>query len=252
MAEHEYFGNSTAHRLLEKLKTALGGKANQSEVAQLSEEIADKLSANQGAENVGKILVVGSDGNLTLTDMPGGGASGDVIGVLDDSNNILLSGNIAVGTYTLMFENEDGTYTGSGTLEVSEVVIEPTKTNFFVVGGDGYLNPGRASSNGSDRQDVTLCLLSNYIDVQNGDEVYVYGAHSSNAEVGLMALYTASAGVGFYLRNNTTYVTNVSMSDEADVFTINYADVTRMRVCCLIPSDLNTLKVHIKRNGEWL
>lgn len=208
------------------------------------------IAKNQGSANVGKILVVGTDGNLVLTDIPEGGASGDVTGTLDDSKNILLSGDLAIGTYTLAFENKDGSYTGSGMLEVKS--IEPTKTNFFVVGGDGYLNPGRASSNGSDRTDVTLCLLSNYIDVQNGDEVYVYGAHSSNADVGLMALYTASTGVGFYVRNNTTYITNVSVSDEVDVFTINYADVTRMRVCCLIPSDLNTLKVNIKRNGEWL
>lgn len=42
MAEHEYFGNSTGQRLLEKLKTALGGKANQSEVDRLSKEISDQ------------------------------------------------------------------------------------------------------------------------------------------------------------------------------------------------------------------
>ena len=31
------------------------------------------VARNQGAENVGKILVVDTDGNLTLTDMPEGG-----------------------------------------------------------------------------------------------------------------------------------------------------------------------------------
>jgi hypothetical protein len=82
----------------------------------------DALAKNQGAANVGKILVVGTDGNLTLTDMPEGGASGDVTGVLDDSKNILLSGNLADGTYTLAFANEDGTYTGSGTLVVTAII----------------------------------------------------------------------------------------------------------------------------------
>jgi hypothetical protein len=76
---------------------------------------------NQGAENVGKILVVGTDGNLILTDMPEG--SGDITGVLDDANNILLSGNLADGTYTLKYENEDGTYTEIGNLVVGIVTI---------------------------------------------------------------------------------------------------------------------------------
>lgn len=92
-------------------------------VPQLSEAIADLLPKNQGEENVGKILVVGTDGNLTLIDMPEGGASGDVIGVLDESNNILLTGNLADGTYTLKYENADGTYTEIGTLEVGDAVI---------------------------------------------------------------------------------------------------------------------------------
>lgn len=51
MAEHEYFGNSTCRRLLEKLKTALGGKANQSEVARLSKEIADLGGAKSMVDN---------------------------------------------------------------------------------------------------------------------------------------------------------------------------------------------------------
>lgn len=133
MAEHEYFGNSTGQRLLEKLKTALGGKANQSEVDRLSEEIADKLPKNQGAANVGKILVVGVDGNLTLADMPEGGASGDVTGVLDESNNILLSGNLADGTYTLKYEvvgeNGEISYTEIGTLEVGSIVTYTVAQN---------------------------------------------------------------------------------------------------------------------------
>lgn len=85
------------------------------------------ISQNQGSENVGKILVVGTDGNLTLIDMPEGGASGDVTGILDESNNILLSGNLADGTYTLKYENEDGTYIEVGSLVVGEIE-EPEST----------------------------------------------------------------------------------------------------------------------------
>lgn len=86
------------------------------------QDISGKLDKNQGSANVGKILIVGSDGNLTLTDMPEGGLNGDVVGVLDDSNNILLSGELADGTYTLKWLNKDGTYSDAGTIEVSENV----------------------------------------------------------------------------------------------------------------------------------
>jgi hypothetical protein len=96
-------------------------KADKTEIADMAAALVDTsgfVAKYQDPSNVGKILVVGTDGNLTLTDMPEGGASGDVIGTLDGSYNILLSGNIPVGTYTLSFVNEDGTYSGAGALEV--------------------------------------------------------------------------------------------------------------------------------------
>ena len=238
-----------------KVVAALGYiPAKQDDVESLEGTIAGKLSANQGAANVGKILVVGTDGNLTLTDMPEGGASGDVIGVLDESNNILLSGNISVGTYTLMFENEDGTYTGSGTLEVSEVVIEPKKTNFFVVGGDGYLNPGRASSSGADRTDVATCLLSNYIEVQNGDIISVEGMVLTGNLASNSGFYDAGkTGIyGAKIESAASYVSDVSFSDNGGQFTVNNANVGYIRICGAIPSDVNAIVVNIKRSGEWL
>ena len=91
------------------------------------QDISGKLDKNLGSANAGKILIVGTDGNLTLADMPEGGVSGDVTGVLDESNNILLSGALADGTYTLKYENGDGTYSEIGTLEVG--VVKPAYTN---------------------------------------------------------------------------------------------------------------------------
>lgn len=129
LAEHEKMirkGGSDLDATLTKEGYPADAKAVGDKFAEQYEAIDDLLPKNQGAANVGKILVVGTDGNLTLIDMPEGGASGDVIGVFDESNNILLTGNIAVGTYTLVFENTDGTYTGSGTLVVEENVPKPT------------------------------------------------------------------------------------------------------------------------------
>ena len=48
-----------------------------------------------------------------------GGVSGDVTGILDEDNNIVLIGNLAAGTYTLNYRNADNTYTNIGTLIVA-------------------------------------------------------------------------------------------------------------------------------------
>lgn len=103
------------------------------EVGELSDKIENYVPKNQGAANVGKILAVGTDGNLVLVNMPEGGASGEVVGVLDDSNNILLTGNLADGTYTLKYEvvgeNGEISYTEIGTLEVGSIVTYSVTQN---------------------------------------------------------------------------------------------------------------------------
>lgn len=123
---------------------------------------AECIAKNQGADNVGKILVVGTDGNLTLADMPEGGPSGDVVGVLDASNNILISGDLADGTYTLKYENTDGTYTEIGTLEVGAIPepVAPVTENITLT--DGI----RVGSDGGDRAQAGCCATP-HIDLTN-------------------------------------------------------------------------------------
>lgn len=136
------------------------------------EQLAERLSVNQGVANVGKILVVGTDGKLTLTDMPEGGASGDVVGTLDGSYNILLSGNLPVGTYTLSFVNEDGTYSGAGALEVSEIIPdEPSYTNLATTFKTGW----RFKSDGSETEQDDGCICKDYIPFTNGTVVRIKG-----------------------------------------------------------------------------
>lgn len=76
MAEHEYFGNSTGRRLLEKLKTALGGKANQSEVDRLSKEKVDKTQISQMAGNGEDIVMSQKAVTDLVANAIGNGGSG--------------------------------------------------------------------------------------------------------------------------------------------------------------------------------
>lgn len=141
------------------------------------------VAKNQGASNVGKILVVGTDGNLTLTNMPEGGASGDVVGVLDESNNILLSGNLADGTYTLKYENTDGTYTEIGTLKVGAIqpediinLADPTSADWQ----EGY----RLSLSSGTTSELAGHTVTNFIPCKMGDIVRVKGFAISSSDTG--------------------------------------------------------------------
>ena len=224
------------------------------------------LAKNQGASNVGKILVVGTDGNLTLIDMPEGGTSGDVVGVLDESNNILLTGNLADGTYTLKYEKADGIYTDIGTLEVSAIPEpEPTKTNFIEYNTDNktdwsiWCNDARVGSDGAYRSSTTQDA-TNYIPVQNGDIIYINQGRMINGQT--IGLYNSSKA--YVSTGATTDLTsNGHISDATSLntntldaqFTITNASVAFIRFTLLRSSYTvadDEIVVNIKRNGEWL
>ena len=200
MAEHEYFGNSTGRRLLEKLKTALGGKANQSEVDRLSKEIADKLPKNMGAANVGKFLVVGTDGNIVLIDMPEGGASADVVGVIDENNNILLSGDLADGTYYWKFVYSDGTSADIGSLVVGAIPKPVEPTNILTSGDYEITLNKRWSGSAADYRDCNgmITIHIPMADVLN-KTIYFKGfalTQASNQDVVWLALNSDMSEAG--------------------------------------------------------
>ena len=248
----------------ENIKNALGyTPADKEDVTFLSAAIADKLAINQGAANVGKILVVGTDGNLTLTDMPEGGASGDVIGTLDGSNNILLSGDIAEGTYPLKWLLKDGTYVDAGTLTVI-LAQEPevTKTNFCVPDGDGWIDGGRCGSDGTDRTDNAGYYLTNYIPAINGDVVYVENFHINTTEIKTQycGMYKADADKtpikGFIMTDTDAagYCKDIDLSGDIKQFTIDNANSGFVRIVGALTSGKakSDIVINVKRNGEWL
>lgn len=75
--------------------------------------------------------------------MPEGGASGDVTGVVDEANNILLSGNLADGTYTIRYVYEDGTYSDPVTLEVGAIVTYTITQKLTAVTSDNSVTEVR-------------------------------------------------------------------------------------------------------------
>ena len=203
-----------------------------------------------------------------MTDIPEGGASGDVVGVLDDSNNILLSGALADGIYTLKYENTDGTYTEIGMLEVGAIPEpEPTKTNFFVESEGFY---GRLSSAGADRTDVSVAFVTNYISVQAGDVVTVSGCtvgHYIGSSYPYMSGYnTGKTNVHTTTVNTSNdYWTVDTLTATEAQFTVLDSSIAYFRVACadskyyqttmtesMTKVDTSSIVINIKRNGEWL
>lgn len=230
------------------------------QISQLSSEKVDK---NQGSTNVGKILVVGTDGNLTLADMPEGGASGDVVGVLDDANNILLTGVLANGTYILKYEYEDGTVAEVGTLEVGgipEPEPDPEATNFADPTSEDWLTDCRLSFSGSSliTKPLTGSIVTNFITgIQVNDIVKVEGINftESNNRQALIKANGTVIGVdkaeslsGYY-----THIGSVSYDNNTLQFTV--ADTTqlkKLRFSGMPTGTAQDVKITITRNGKVL
>ena len=144
------------------------------------QDISGKLDKNLGTQNVGKMLVVGSDGNITVMDIQsGGGISGDITGTIDGNNNILLSGNLADGTYTLKYEYEDGTYGDVGQIIIS--TIEPSEPDPVVTGNLFDLKTTqinmRYSSSGSVKAENGVWLTDLIpIDITQNTVIYIKNA----------------------------------------------------------------------------
>ena len=192
------------------------------------------------------------------------GQSGDVFGYVDENNTIVLNGNLADGTYSVKYEMDNGKTVDIGNMVLdSAVEIEPT--NFFVIGGDGYLLHGRTGSDGGDRSGVDQNAggcLSNYFEIKNGDTIYVTNATvKTNLSSGVK--YTDNT-VGPYIPSTSDLVTNYSESNGITQFTINSATVAYTRLCLAIDQrtastavtaeeiENANIIINIKRNGEWL
>jgi hypothetical protein len=156
-------------------------------------------------------------------------AMGACIGIVGDDNTITLTGDLVDGTYNIKYEMEDGSNIDIGELTLG--TSEPAYTNLFVVGGDGYVLNGRASSSGADRADTNGCVLSNYISVKNGDVVYIKNATIRQDDVRYSGMKLADGSTVGLKPNASEYITNYSEANGITQFTINKADAAYIRVC---------------------
>lgn len=124
------FAQNETDSTLTKSGVAADAQVVGNKLEELSEQKVDKQGITLDKDTDGLIYIF-VDGVKVGNGVEVNGEiiEGDVTGILDENNNLLLSGALADGTYTLKWLLDDGTYSDAGTMVVGEVT--PTYTNLF-------------------------------------------------------------------------------------------------------------------------
>lgn len=103
-----------------------------------------------------------------------------VFGRVDAENNIILTGELAEGTYTIKYEDAEGNLTEIGTLdniEVPEIInmlhkaINADGTEFVGPNGEDGWKPGYRLNSSATETAHTTCKITGFIPVKFGDVV---------------------------------------------------------------------------------
>lgn len=137
----------------ESITAALGfTPANATELSQLSEAIGD--NQEQLSQLSAEVEAIGTQEEIVQAVIAAMGTP--VFGRVDDENNIILTGELADGTYTIKYEDADGNVTEIGTLNnvpvptYTNVLPFATDKNGAVYNGTGYKVGARIGSSGTE------------------------------------------------------------------------------------------------------
>ena len=108
------------------------------------------------------------------------GASGDVVGYIDEDNNIVLSGTLAEDIYTVKYEMEDGTLMDIGTLSlvedvaiINQIPLSTDADGNLYNDGQGWKTGYRLSSSSGSESASTDVEVTGFIPAQLGDTIYI-------------------------------------------------------------------------------
>lgn len=136
-----------------------------------------------------------------------------VFGRVDADNNIILTGELTDGTYTLKYEDADGNLTEIGDLEIGAAIVNLLPISTDASGavynsGDtpGYKNGYRLSTgDGLTEKTNSATSLTGYIPVANGDVIRLanmsFIKDSADAYKGMVYTYSA---LGVYISHVDT------------------------------------------------
>lgn len=161
---------------------------------------------------------------------------------MDGANVSVSGGNINIANVT-------------GNIVITAVATETTSaTNFADPTSSDWIADGRIRSNGQTTTGAGEgAYASNYVSCQNGDIVLIKNASLDTFNHGFYdSSKTKVQCPNFADAQSNSYITNVSSSGAEIQFTINVANTSYMRFSLTNVTDVNTVVINIKRNGEWL
>ncbi len=170
-----------------------------------------------------------------------------VIGVVDENNNIIVSGNLADGTYNVKYEMADGSTIDIGNLVLSD---KPTYKNLADPTSADWKTGYRLNSSGS----VSVAegiTATNYVPVKNGDVVRIKGMNLTTHNTHfLKADKTLTAYGAGNLTNSTFAATDISATTTGGQFTVNNAEVAWVRFSGALNGTANDVIITINEPIE--
>ncbi len=142
-----------------------------------------------------------------------------VFGTVDENNNIILSGELTSGTYTVKYEHTDGSLTSigtlnhtSGTASYTNMLPLSTDSDGSIYNGIGYKKDVRWSNSSAAESNYTGCYLSGYIPVKSGDVVRLKNVTMLNGSDGNLCaiFFFTDYGISADYVNNTQNINSVS------------------------------------------
>jgi hypothetical protein len=132
--------------------------------------------------------------------------------------------------------------------------VPPKGSNLCDPEGEGWIDGGRCSSTGEDQYDTLAYTVTNYIQVQHGDTVYVKNLHVSDIFCSGIYREDKSAISGFLLKDdkNETFIKDIDINRDWEVFTVSHENAGYIRLCGMLKLGKEDVVINIFRNGEWL
>ena len=163
--------------------------------------------------------------------------SGDVTGLIDENNDIILKGDLADGSYRIMYQYEDGSFSAPITVTVGEIetyanLLETAMEEGLteVYNGIGYKANLRWSGSSSAFVSATKCVLTGLIPVGvDGDVLHIRGVdmvgYVDGRQSGWYHCYD-SQGSRLQMSSGTINTTMISTDENGDItITMNHSNL---------------------------
>ena len=163
--------------------------------------------------------------------------SGDVTGLIDENNDIILKGDLADGSYRIMYQYEDGSFSAPITVTVGEIetyanLLETAMEEGLteVYNGIGYKANLRWSGSSNAFVSATRCVLTGLIPLGvNGDVLHIRGVdivgYVDGRQSGWYHCYD-SQGSRLQMSSGTIKTTMISTDENGDItITMNHSNL---------------------------